>query len=80
MPSLSSIPYQEGGDVLPHTGSSLVPENSCVIPEQIVFEKERFVYRFYRLDSGTIASFRKRSSKEQANYKVVQQRMAMHES
>ena len=31
------------------------------IPEQIVFEKERFVYRFYRLNSGLSALFRKRS-------------------
>lgn len=62
--------------VLRYTGSSRVPENSYFIPEQIVFKKERFVYRFYRLDSGTIASFRKISSKDQTNYKVVQQRKA----
>ena len=41
-------------DVLPHTGLSRVPENPCFIPEQIVFKKERFVYQFCRLDSGSI--------------------------
>jgi hypothetical protein len=61
---------------LPYTGSSRVSKNSCFIPEQNVFKKERFVYQFYRLDSGIIASFRKRSSKDQTNYKVVQQRKA----
>ena len=34
--------------VLRYTSSSRVPENSCFIPEQIVFKKERFVYWFYR--------------------------------
>ena len=46
--------------VLPHTGTWLVPDYFCFIPEQIVFKEEQIVYRFYRLDSGTIASFRKR--------------------
>jgi hypothetical protein len=46
--------------VLPHAGTRLVPENFCFIPEQIVLKKEQIVYRFYRLDSGTIALFRKR--------------------
>ena len=45
-----------------------------MLPEQIVLKKERFGYQFYGLDSKTIASFRKRSSKDQTNYKVVQQR------
>src|SRR6266576_3249333 len=46
--------------VLPHAGTRLVPENFCFIPEQIVLKEEQIVYRFYRLDSGTIALFRKR--------------------
>ena len=47
------MPRESKLSVLPHTGSSRVPENSCFIPEQIVFRKER-LYRFYRLDSRMI--------------------------
>jgi hypothetical protein len=51
---------QNSPHVLPHAGTRLVPENFCFIPEQIVLKKEQIVYRFYRLDSGTIALFWKR--------------------
>jgi len=43
-----------------HTGTRLVPDYFCFIPEQIVFKEEQFVYRFKRPCSGTIALFRKR--------------------
>jgi hypothetical protein len=47
-------------DVLPYTGTWLVPDYFCFIPEQIIFKEEQIVYRFERLDSGLIALFRKR--------------------
>jgi hypothetical protein len=32
--------------VLPNTGTRLVPEYFCLIPEQIVLKEEQIVYRF----------------------------------
>ena len=43
--------------VLPNTGTLLVPEYFCLIPEQIVLKEEQIVYRFWLLHSGLIASF-----------------------
>ena len=58
--------------VLPNTGTRLVPEYFCPIPEQIVLKAEQIVYRFELPHSGLLASFRNRSFKDQANCKAVQ--------
>ena len=61
-----------GPTVLPNTGTRLVPEYFCPIPEQIVLKAEQIVYRFELLHSGLLASFRNRFFKDQAYCKVVQ--------
>ena len=38
-----------------HTSTRHAPDYFYFIPEQIVFKEEQIMYRFERLDSGTIA-------------------------
>ena len=58
--------------VLPNTGTRLILEYFCPIPEQTVLKAEQIVYHFELLYSGLLALFWNRSFKDQANYKVVQ--------
>ena len=43
------------GTVLTNTGTRFVPDYLCLIREQIVLKRNKFVYHFDRLDSGSIA-------------------------
>ena len=44
--------------ILPNTGTRLIPDYFCLIPEQIVLKAEQIVYRFKLLHSRLITSFR----------------------